>query len=182
MFKKILICIVLLVVGSIIFMVGSISFVNKPKSSNEKVLRGKDKSSKKALIIFQPSLTNVTSIMANSIAKGLNDEGYEVTLNYPGKHLSTDVAQYSLVIFGSPTFGGKPLSIVTDYMSKVKDISSKKVILFSTGANASNKEELEVMEKSLKGIKAYKKIKFISGSKKESESKAYNLGKELSKE
>ena len=77
---------------------------------------------------------------------------------------------------------GKPSTVVTDYISKIKDFSSKRIVLFSTGSAASNKDELETMEKSLNGIKAYKKIKFISGSKKESENIAYNLGKELSKE
>ena len=181
MLKKILIGIVILVVVAIAAMVVVIGYVNKPKASNEKVLESKSTSLKKALIIFQPSLSDVTSVMANSIAKGLNDGGYEVTLNYPAKDLSKDISKYSLIIFGSPTYA-KPLTIVTDYMSNIKDFSSKRIVLFSSGADASNKSDLETMEKSLNGIKAFKKIKFISSSKKESKDNAYNLGKELSKE
>lgn len=182
MVKKILIGVVILVVVAIISMVVVLGSVNKPKGSNEKVLKSKSTSQKKALIIYQPSVSDVTSVMANSIAKGLNDGGYEVTLNYPGENLSTDISKYSLVIFGSPTFAGKPLTIETDYMSKIKNFSSGKIVLFSTGADASKEDELQIMEKSLNGTKAYKKVKFNSGSKKESENKAYNLGKELSKE
>ncbi len=182
MLKKILIGIVALVAVLIISMVIIIKFLNSPKVSKESILKGKNMSSKKALIIFQPSLTNATSLMANSIAKGLNDEGYEVTVNYPAKDLSNDISKYSIIIFGSPVYAGKPLDPVTEYMSKIKDFSSKKVVIFSTGGDASNKSELEIMEKSLNGIKAYKKVKFISSSKEESKNNAYNLGKELSKE
>jgi hypothetical protein len=41
---------------------------------------------------------------------------------------------------------------------------------------------LDTMEKFLNGIKAYKKIKFYTGAKKENDTIAYDLGKELSKE
>ncbi|NMM61836.1 flavodoxin [Clostridium sp. P21] len=182
MLKKILIGVVILAIVTVASMVLMVGYANKIKGSNEKILTSKNASPKKALIIFQPSLSDVTSLMANSIAKGLNDEGYEVTLNYPEKDLKYNISKYSIVIFGSPNYAGKPLTVVTDYMSKIKDLSSKKVIAFSTGADASKKDELEIMEKSLNGTKTYKKVKFLSSSKKESESKAYNLGKELSKE
>lgn len=182
MLKKVVIGIVILVVAAIVAIVVAMGLVNKQKVSNEKVLPSKNTSIKKALIIFQPSMSDVTSLMANSIAKGLNDGGYEVTLNYPGKGLSSDISQYSVVVFGSPVYAGKPLTIVTDYISRIKDFSDKRIVLFSTGADALNQGELETMEKSISGIKAYKKIKFISSSKEKSKNNAYNLGKELSKE
>lgn len=184
MFKKILIgigVIIVLMIGAVISVVLLVTFTNKPKAAKEIIMKSNTNSAKKALIIYQPSISKTPSVMATAIAKGLNDGGYEATLNYPGEKLSTDISKYSLIIFGSPTYAGKPLSIVTDYMKKVKDFSSKKVVLFSTGADANNKGELDELEKSMAGNKAYKKIKF-TGDKKESEKKAYDLGKELSKE
>lgn len=182
MIKKILMGCVMLLIVSIVVTVVLIGSVNNPKASKETILQSTKPVFKKALIIYQPSISDVTSVMANSLAKGLNDGGYEVTLNYPGKDVNSDISKYSLIVFGSPTFMGKPETIVTDYMSRIKEFSSKKVVLFSTGGDAKNKDELETMEKALNGIKADKKIKFISGSKKESENQAYSLGKELSKE
>ena len=41
---------------------------------------------------------------------------------------------------------------------------------------------LETMEKLLNGIEVYKKIKFYTSAKKENDTIAYYLGKELSKE
>ncbi|MDD3225654.1 MAG: flavodoxin [Clostridium sp.] len=182
MLKKVIITILILLVFIIVCMIIVMKSLNNQKTSKERVLPSKNVDSKKALIIFQPSLSDVTSVMANSISQGLNHGGYEVTLNYPCSNLSTDLSQYSLMIFGSPVYVGKPLTIVTDYMSKIKDPSSKKIILFSTGGDAANKEELNVMENSLNGVKAYKKIKFISSSREKSSKEAYNLGIELSKE
>lgn len=182
MLKKILIGIVILLVVVMMTMVMILKSVNKPKTVKVKVMQGKGESPKKALIVFQPSITNITSAMANSIAKGLNEEGYEVTINCPGNNLSSDISKYSVVVFGSPVYVGSPLTIVTDYMAKIKDFSSKKIVLFSTGGDNSKNGELDIMEKSLNGAKPYKKVKFISSNKIDSENKAYNLGKELSKE
>lgn len=182
MIKKIFICIVILIIVLIVTSVVLLSSVNKPKGNNEKVLKGKDNSSKKALIIYQPAITNITDEIANSLAKGLNDKGYEVIINYPGDHLTTDVSKYDLVIFGSPVYAGQPSTVETDYISKVKDFSSNKVVLFSTGGDASKDSELEIMEKSLNGVKVYKKIKFNVSNKEESKNKAYNFGKELTAE
>ena len=182
MFKKILLVVVISFVAAIAIMAVIFGSLNKPKGNNEKILKSNESSAKKALIIYQPSLTNVTSVIADSIAKGLNDGGCEVTLNNPGKDLSTDISKYSLVVFGSPTYAGQPLSIETEYISKIKDFSSAKVVLFVTGSDVSKKDELDVMEKSLNGVNAYKKVKFNAGSKNDSKNEAYELGKELSNE
>ena len=119
--------------------------------------------------------------MAHQIAKGLNDGGYEVTLNYPGDHLSADVSSYSLLVFGSPVYSGQPSKALTDYMSKIKVSSSSRIVLYSTGGFKFYME-LDTMEKSLKSMTAYKKIKFLTGAKKENDTIAFDLGKELSKE
>lgn len=182
MLKKILIGILIIILIGILSMVVLMKAVNRQRASNEKLLQSKNTNPKKALIVFQPSLSNVTTVMANSIAKGLNDGGYEVTLNYPGSYLSTDVSKYSLVIFGSPVYVGKPLTIVTDFMSKIKSFSNTKVVVFSTGGTIKDKPELDIMEKSLNGISVYKKVKFNSSTKEASKNEAYDLGKELSKE
>ena len=179
MIKKIIFGVILLLVILMVIMVLLMKSLNSQKSSNEKILKGRDSSAKRALIIFQPAITDVTATIANSIATGLNDGGYEVTINHPGDYLQEDISKYSLVIFGSPVYVGQPLKAVTDYMAKIQDYSSSKVILFSTGGDASNENELNVLEESLNSVKAYKKVKFITNNN-EKEKNAYDLGKELS--
>lgn len=157
------------------------SYNNAHKGSKEEILSSSQNSLKKALIIYQPSITINSSRVAHQIAKGLNDGGYEVTLNYPGDHLSTDVSQYSVLVFGSAVYSGEPSKALANYMSKLKNLSSKRIVLYSTGS-LKFYMELDAMEKSLSGTKAYKKIKFFTSAKKENDTIAYDLGKELSKE
>ncbi len=155
-----------------------VSSANKERGNNEEILKS-SQSSKKALVVYQPSVSGVSTKIAYQIAEGLNDGGYEVTLNYPGDHLSADITAYSIVVFGTPTFGAHPVTVLADYMKKVTDYSSSKVVLFSTGANPEGKE-LDEMEELL-NTSAYKKVKFKIGTK-ENEAEAYDLGKALSKE
>jgi len=159
--------------------VNLLSSANKPKGNKEEILKSSKQSAQKALIVYQPSISSIMSKIVHQIAKGLNDGGYEVTLNYPGDHLTTDVSKYSVVVFGAPVYGGGPAAVLTDYMSKVKDYSSSKVVLLSTGSMDDDKE-LNQMEGFLNGAKANKKIKFKTKNK-EGENIAYNLGKELAK-
>lgn len=178
--KRILKIIGIIVITFITMMIILVSIVNSALSSdkgnNEKILES-TKLDKKALIIYQPSLSKMTSKISGEIAKGLNESGYEVVINYPGEHLSTDLSKYDIVIFGSPTYGGKISNVLTKYISKVKDYSSNvKVVLFSTGLNTSE-TELDEMENYLNNKKATKKIKINS---KNGYDDAYKLGIELS--
>jgi len=180
MIKKILIVIAIIIVITLSMKWWIVSSGNTQKGSKEEILSSSQQSPKKALIIYQPSKSDISSRIAHQIAKGINDGGYEVTLNYPGDHLSADISQYSLVIFGSPVYAEEPSKALTDYMSKIKDFSSPKIVLYSTGSLKN--DGLDTMEESLNGIKAYKKIKFYTSAKKENDTIAYDLGKELSKE
>lgn len=157
------------------------SSLSTQKGSKKEVISSSQQSPKKALIIYQPGITDISSRIAHQIARGLNNGGYEVTLNHPGDHLSADVSNYSLLIFGSPVYSGQPSKALTDYMSKIRVSSSSRIVLYSTGSFRFYME-LDAMEKSLNSMKAYKKIKFFTGAKSENDSIAYDLGKELSKE
>jgi len=172
----------LVLVLCMIIMVLVISSTNKPKSSKEEILKSSQQSPKKALIIYQPSLSDISSRMAHQVAKGLQDGGYEVTLNYPGDHLSIDISKYNLIVFGSAVYAGQSSKALTDYMSKVKDYSSSRIVLYSTGSDPNNTIELSNMEKLIDGTSAYKKIKFLTSAKKENDKIAFDFGKELAKE
>jgi len=170
---------------TMIILMGTISTVNKPKGDKQEVLASSTQNTKKALVVYQPSLSDITTKVAHQIAKGLNEGGYEVTLNHPGDHMPTDISNYALVIFGTPNFVDKPATVLTDYISKVGPTIKGKIVLFSTGmkplADGEKPLEIEGMEKSLNGVKPYQKIKFNTKDK-ENEKKAYELGKKLSEE
>jgi flavorubredoxin len=166
---------------AMISMVMIVSSVNKPKGNKEEVLAGNGRS-KKALIVYQPALTGITSRVARQIAKGLNEGGYEVTLNHPGEHLPADLSQYPIIVFGSPVYATQLSKALTDYMSKVQEYPSRRIVLYSTGSVMNEVKELDAMESLLKGGKAFKKVKFSAAGNNDNDKLAYELGKELAGE
>lgn len=167
--------------------VGLVSAANKPKGDHEKVLPGKGETSKKAIIIYQPALTKFTTKVARQLAAGLNEGGYEVTLNHPGKHLSRDLSGFNLIIFGSPTYAGQLTKALTNYMAQVCQQLVKitdetpRIAVFATGG-IDQTEEFDRLAETLRGLNVVKKVKFVAGPEEENIKMAYDLGIELAKE
>jgi flavodoxin len=172
--------VVLLIVGMMAVMFFLTSSNNAYKGEYTNVLKSTAPSAKKALVVYQPSRSKEFAKIADQLAKGLNESGYEVTVSYPGKHLSADVKDYSVLAFGSPIYMGKPSTALTDYMKQIKDFSNKRVIAFSIGSLEST-TEFEIFKTNLSGGEIYKQIKFIAKDKSDEE-KAYKLGLEVGKE
>jgi menaquinone-dependent protoporphyrinogen IX oxidase len=147
---------------------------------NPVVIQGGEK---KALVVYQPARTGITEKAAKQIAKALNDNGYEVTLDYPNGKLSTDVSKYSVLVFGTPVYEGKFSPVLGDYIKSVNDFSKKKIMLFSTGmTDESTNKELETIEGLLKGTAAAQKVKFMTKDKTQNDQLAYDAGTKLAKE
>lgn len=171
--------VVFLIVGVMAFMFFLSSSNNAYKGEYKNVLESTASPEKKALVVYQPSRSKEFAKITNQLAKGLNESGYEVTMSYPGKHLSADVKDYSIVAFGSPIYMGQPSTALTDYMKELKNLSDQKVIAFSIGSLKAE-AEFEIFEKSLNSGKIFKKIKFIAKDKSD-EDTAYKLGLDVGK-
>lgn len=162
--------------------VGVVSAANKSKGDKEQVLPGKGETPKKAIVIYQPALSKITTQMAQQLAAGLNAGGYEVTLNHPGKHLSTDLSGYELIVFGSPTYAGQLTKALTNYMAEVCPQLAKttektpRIVLFATGG-LEQTEEFDRLAELLTGLNVVKKVKFSPKGQN-----AYDLGLELAQE
>jgi flavorubredoxin len=88
----------------------------------------------KALVIYQPAWTDVTKNAADALAKSLNNKGYDVMVNYPGSFLPQDISNYAVLAFGTPIYNSKGSPLVVNYLKRLKGLSGKKVILFTTGS------------------------------------------------
>lgn len=178
MIKKILLIIAgifaLILIAGFIFMNSLTSNFNHSAGNHQQILKSSTQTGKKAMVVYQPALTDATAKAAKQIAKGLNDSGFEVTINNPGSYLSSDLTQYQVVVFGSPVYGGKLSPVLLDYMKTVKIQPDQKVVIFDTGAS-NNSEELGSAASLLTGIKNIKTIKFMA-SGKDVDTNAYNLG------
>lgn len=174
-------CLAFLIV-LMLLVTGMVSAANKPKGDKEEILPGKGEKPKKAIIIYQPALTKVTTRRAQELAAGLNAGGYEVTLNHPGQDLAADLSQYDLVLFGSPAYAGQLTKALTDYMAEACPALAKaagttpRLVLFATGG-LDQTEEFDRLAGLLAGLNVVKKVKFTPKGPD-----AYALGLELAQE
>lgn len=171
---------ILVPLGIIVLIAGSVgagvSITKHEYADKREVLTTKPENPEKALVVYQPSLTPASSDVAHAIGKGLQDSGYEVTLNTPGKHLSADISNYGIVVFGSPNYGGSPAEPLLDYLKRIGSFAGKRVILFSTSGSAEGRLEFDKMEALLQGVKPYKTVKFKAGETESNKAAAYQSG------
>lgn len=175
--KRILLIVLLVIVVlmvSVMFLVYKVSTNNNPKGNHPKTMKGSD-TSKQALVIYQPSTTDVMNKAAEQIAKGINDCGYTVTINYPGDHIQSDLSKYNIVVYGTPAYGDQPLKIVEDCIKSVKVYSEcSKIAAFSVGIS----DKYTELDTIAKECNAAQKAKFKCNDKK-IETEAYAFGKSL---
>ena len=179
--------VIIIIITIIIAVNWAIKMSKAEHGDNPIILQSKEINPKKALVIYQPSLTKASYIVAHSIAQGLNDSGLEVTINYPGKHLSSDVSHYSVIAFGGPVYGGSVPKALIDYIERIEGFSNQRIVLFSTAgggkeAPPEQKTELRKMEKLLNETKPFSTTRFNFQEADINKEEAYKLGTAAAKE
>ncbi len=180
-FKKaaiiIIVCILVIGLGTL----GGIQYVtsagNVKHASNEIVLSSEG-STRTALVIYQPGRSDFAKSIAENLAKGLNDSGYEVTINYPGDFLSADLGDYDIVALGTTVYNGNFSPVLGDYVSNIRNIDNSKVLIYSTGMMTDNTSELEGLNNLLYRKADYSE-KFLSNQQETEVKRAYELGSSL---
>lgn len=162
-FKWVGISLIIIIVCLVIWMKWVIDTNKIVHNSNEKIISPQSNSDKKALIIYEPSRTDITAKMANTIADTLKDSGYEVTINYPSENLKYDISKYQVVVFGTPIYVGKHSIVLEKYINSIKDYAGKKVFIFATGGNKQDVEAVDYLADLVKGAGKIEKAKFVNG-------------------
>ncbi len=150
------------------------------KGDYKSILHNSNAAAPKALVVYQPTRSKDAKTVADQIAKGLNEAGYEVTLTYPGKHIPKDLSDYSLVSYGSAVYGGKLSAVLIETIDNVENHSDKTVILYSIGM-AEQTPEFDLIKEKMKGKVPDYSTKFKAGSKENSQ-KAYEFALKAGKE
>ncbi len=176
MLKTILIVVVLLIILIAVLVVGGFTIMKHDYGDRTEVLKSTSTQPRKALVVYQPSLTSASHDVAYAIAGGLHDSGYEVTISNPGTHLSTDISQYPIVVFGSPNYGSSVADLLTEYVKQIADFSGKRVVLFSTSGAIGIMPELEKLAALLHGVQPYAMVKFKFTDEEKNKTAAYQLG------
>ncbi|MBP7401060.1 MAG: flavodoxin [Clostridia bacterium] len=167
-------------IGLLVLVAGSagigFSIMKRGYGARPEILKAASGEAVKALVVYQPSVTSASSDVAHSIAKGLNEAGAEVTLDTPGDHLSSDISGYSIVVFGSPNYGGSPAQPMLDYLNRIDDFSGRQVLLFSTSGSAEGRLEFDKMEALLHGVKPENTLKIAAAEVGRNMDAAYRFG------
>jgi len=168
---------ILIIVFSLVMIVGSMVLLNANHNAKEEVMFAVDGAGK-ALIVYQPSLTGASGDVARWIGEGLNERGYEVTLNRPVAGLSADA--YDVIVLGGPVYAGKLSAVLPEYAAAAGDVSGKTVILFSTmGSTSEGPEampEFDRLRDTLQGVEPYAVVQFKFNDSEVNQEKAYRLG------
>lgn len=176
----IIMVVVVIVIASLATTKAFIDYNNKPHGQKSETIAGDGENIGKALVVYQPSKgSDITKNIAYQLAKGINADGYEVTIVYPGEYLSEDISQYSIVVFGSPIYAHRTSVVLDDYIKRIKDFSGKKVVLFTTGM-MDNSKQLADYQKLLNNANSPMKAQF-NASHKDNGKKAYEIGNEVTK-
>lgn len=177
-FLSIIAVILLIIVSAISTMIIFKNGVDSKRPSQETIMKSKQSNGKEALIIFQNSRSEFPKEIATSFATGLNNKGFNITINTAGDFLPKDVSKYDVVILGGAVLAGNLGSPLQEYAKSIENFGNAKVFLYSTGAGLDNLDELDNLEGLLKK-KPEQKVKFLYSDKENSKAKAVSLGEEF---
>jgi flavorubredoxin len=136
---------VLLVLFALAFVVFGygISIMNSEKVTPVKTLNPQS-SGPKALIVYQNGLTDFQSKATESFAQNLVSNGWHVKMTTASSQTPTDFKDISLLVLGSPIYGGQASTPLQTYMKRLEPLGGLRVVTLLTGAGAGDKAK-EIM-------------------------------------
>jgi flavorubredoxin len=92
----------------------------------------------KAFVAYRPGISFFQRDVTYAFIEGLKDNDWSIDVTTTSSQTPTDISNYDLVVFGSPTYGGKPHQSVTDYIEQLGNLGNKHVALVVTAGFSSN--------------------------------------------
>lgn len=132
----------------------------------------------KVLLVYQPGRTSFSEEVATDIAKGLNDNGYNVTLTTANDKLTRDLSGYEMVVFGTPIYMSMYSSVIGDYVADIENYGDAKIVFYCTGM-LENTVEFDTMKQLFDGENLTEVKKISKSMYLEDKEVAYNFGKSL---
>ena len=177
--RNALIVITVIFVAITLLIVAGITLTKHYYGDRTEMLKSDSETPLKALVVYQPSLTSASYDVALSLAKGIRASGYDVLISNPGKHLSADISNYQIIVFGSPNYGSSVAKPLIEYISQIDSFTGKKILLYSTSGAVEIMPELEKLSQLLKNTEPYAMVKFQFNEKEKNIEEAYNIGFEM---
>ena len=89
------------------------------------------------LVVYHPGISDFQTRVTNAFANGLVSNGYRVEVTTASGQAPTDLSKYSLLVLGSPTYGGSPSQPFSRYLSSLGDLKGKPTAVICTAAGNS---------------------------------------------
>jgi len=89
----------------------------------------------KALLVYQPGLTDFQERVTTAFADGLVAAGWQVATTTASDQAPLPDPTHKLVIFGAPVYLEAPAKPLARYVARVGDLGDKPVVILLTGAS-----------------------------------------------
>lgn len=89
----------------------------------------------KALLVYQPGLSNFPEQVTTAFAGGLVSAGWQVSTTTASAQAPRPDGSYDLVIVGSPVYMRAPAKPLARYLARVGDLGQKPVVILLTAAD-----------------------------------------------
>ena len=141
--KKIVLIAVIVFVIVVVSVLGFVFFkINNDYVSGIEVLNANG--SETALIIYHPGLSSFMKDVTYAFADGLVENGWRVEITTASSEAPTDLSDYSLLVLGSPVYGGNPSPSIKRHLERIGDLQGiDTVILVTSGGNSTADETMQ---------------------------------------
>jgi len=91
-----------------------------------------------AIIIYHPGLSSFNEDVTYAFGDGLVDNGWRVEITTASDQATTDLSKYSLLVLGSPVYGGSPSASIERHVDRIGNLGGIESVLIVTsgGINA----------------------------------------------
>ena len=141
--KKIVLIAVIVFVIVVVSVLGFVFFkINNDYVSGIEVLNADG--SETALIIYHPGLSSFMKDVTYAFADGLVENGWRVEITTASSEAPIDLSDYSLLVLGSPVYGGNPSPSIKRHLERIGDLQGiDTVILVTSGGNSTADETMQ---------------------------------------
>jgi len=94
-----------------------------------------------ALIIYHPGLSSFMKDVAYAFADGLVENGWRVEITTASSQAPTDLSNYSILVLGSPVYGGSPSPTIKRHVERINDLKGIDTVILVTSAGNSDSEK-----------------------------------------
>jgi flavorubredoxin len=133
--KKILLIAIIAFVVVVASLLGFIFMkINSDYVSRTQVLN--TDGSETALIIYHPGLSSFMEDISYAFADGLVANGWRVEVATASSQAPTDLTGYSLLVLGSPVYGGAPTVTIERHVERIGDLEGVDTVLLVTSGGS----------------------------------------------